>query len=142
MSRTGMELIKISEGFRAKAYLCPAGIPTIGYGETQGVHLGMTTTIEEAQAKLDARYDEFEAEVLSVVKVDLNENQLGALTSFTYNIGLGNLSRSGLLARINRGDFEGAAEEFKKWNMGGGRVLPGLVIRRQAEHDLFVKPVE
>lgn len=138
-TRAGLELIKEFEGFRANAYLCPAGVPTIGYGETQGVKLGMTTTEPEASAKLEKRYDEFEADVLKNVKVTVTENQLGALVSFAYNLGVGNLQRSTLLKLLNAGNYTGAANEFGKWNMAAGKVLPGLVRRREAEKQLFLK---
>lgn len=138
-TRAGLELIKEFEGFRANAYLCPAGVPTIGYGETQGVKLGMTTTEPEAAAKLEKRYDEFEAGVLKNVKVTVTENQLGALVSFAYNLGVGNLQRSTLIKLLNAGDYTGAANEFGKWTMAAGKVLPGLVRRRAAEKALFLK---
>lgn len=137
--RNGIDLIKAQEGFRAKAYLCPAGIPTIGYGETRGVKLGMTITQAEAEKRLEESYDEFESGVRILVKVDITDNQLGALVSFAYNLGLGNLKKSSLLTLVNHSNFKAAAEEFGKWTRGGGKVLPGLVKRRQAEKELFLK---
>jgi hypothetical protein len=79
----------------------------------------------------------FEKAVQRLVKVKLNQNQFDALVSFAYNCGEGNLAKSTLLKRVNAGDFEGAAQEFHKWNKGGGQVLRGLVRRRKAESDLF-----
>ncbi len=139
-SRAGLGLIKSSEGCKLTAYLCPAGIPTIGWGETKGVHLGQTITQQQADAMLAARYDEFEAGVRKLVTVPLTDNQLGALTSFAYDCGLANLASSTLLQKLNANDITGASQEFMKWTKGGGRVLPGLVTRRSAEASLFLKP--
>lgn len=138
--RAGLSLVKSSEGCKLKAYLCPAGIPTIGYGETRGVYMGMVITQQEAETMLINSYDEFEQGVLKLVKVSLNENQLGALVSFAYNLGLGNLKKSTLLLKINKKDFAGAAECFMSWTRGGGKILPGLVKRRTAEKQLFLTP--
>ena len=74
------------------------------------------------------------------VKVPLNPNQFGALTSFTYNLGAGNLRSSTLLRKLNAGDYAGAAAEFARWNKAGGKVLKGLTRRRAAERALFEKP--
>lgn len=136
--RNGISLIKQAEGCKLRAYLCPAGVPTIGYGETRGVKMGMTITKEMADAFLLTSYDEFEDGVKRLLKTKVNENQLGALVSFAYNVGLTNLKSSTLLRLINVGQFSAASEEFKKWVRGGGKVLPGLVTRRKAERELFL----
>lgn len=136
---TGLSIIKEFEGLRLKAYLCPAGIPTIGYGETKGVKLGQTITAKQAEDMLVRRYDEFERQVLQLVKVPLTANQLGALVSFTYNVGVGAFAGSTLLKKLNAGDFAGAAQQFERWNKAGGKVLTGLVRRRAAEAALFQK---
>jgi lysozyme len=140
-----LSLIKEFEGFRAKAYLCPAGVPTIGYGETDNVKLGMTITEAQASELLEKRYTEFETHVKSLLRVEYNPNQLGALTSFAYNLGVGNLRKSTLLRLFNQGDTQGAADNFEKW----GYIkdphthemveLPGLMKRRLAEKNLFTK---
>ena len=138
-NRTGLGLIKESEGLRLKAYLCPAGIPTIGYGETENVKLGDTCTEEWAETTLEKRYDWFEAGVKKLVTVPLTEGQLGALTSFSYNLGLGSLQHSTLLKLLNSGaPAQQVAEEFGKWNKAAGHELPGLTIRRAAEAKLFL----
>lgn len=139
--RKGLDLIKRAEGCKLKAYLCPAGIPTIGYGETRSVKLGMTITQAEAEQRLIESYDEFEAGVNKLVDVDINENQLGALVSFAYNLGLGNLKKSDLLKFVNQKQFKTAAMQFGKWIRGGGKILPGLVTRREAERVLFTTPI-
>jgi lysozyme len=139
-SRAGLGLVKTSEGCKLTAYLCPAGIPTIGYGRTRGVKLGQSCTQAQADAWVEQEYDEFEAGVRKLVKVPLTANQLGALTSFAYNLGLGNLASSTLLRLLNQGDYAGAAAQFARWNKAAGRVLAGLTKRRAAEAALFVKP--
>lgn len=146
--REGLSLIKFFEGFRSNAYLCPAGIPTYGYGETKGVRLGMSITEPDALALLDSRYDEFEAQVQALLRVGVTANQLGALTSFAYNLGTGNLKKSSLLRSLNSSKESEAAEGFLKWAYARDPhthqlvVLPGLLKRRGAEHDLFLKADE
>jgi lysozyme len=137
-TRAGLGLVKTFEGCKLKAYLCPAGVPTIGYGRTKGVKLGQTITQAQADAWVVEEYDEFEAGVRKLVKVPLTANQLGALTSFAYNLGLGNLKSSTLLKKLNGGDYAGAAAQFARWNKAGGVVLAGLTKRRAAEAKLFL----
>lgn len=138
--RNGIPLIKEAEGCKLKAYLCPAGIPTIGYGETRGIKLGMLINQGKAESLLEESYDEFESEVKKLVRVPLTDNELGALVSFAYNLGLGNLKKSNLLFNLNKSKYKEAAEGFLGWTRGGGKVLPGLVKRRRAEKELFLKP--
>lgn len=148
ISHDGLRLIKSFEGYHKRredgsceAYLCPAGVPTIGYGCTEGVELGMVWSEAEAEAMLDREIAKFEAGVLRLTTVELNQNQYDALVSFSYNCGLGALEKSTLLKCVNRQDWDGAAAAFHAWNKGGGRVLPGLVQRRAREAALFMKPV-
>jgi len=135
---TGLELIKKFEGCKLKSYLCPAGVPTIGYGHTYGVKLDRTISVEEAEVLLDHDYQEAEDDVLEVVTVPLTDNQLGALTSFVFNLGKGNFGSSTLLKKINKGDFTGAANEFDRWIFSKGVKLNGLIARRAAEKELFL----
>lgn len=135
-----MGLIKQSEGCKLSAYLCPEGIPTIGYGRTTGVKLGQTITQAQADTWVVEEYDAFEARVRRIVTVPLTANQLGALVSFAYNLGVSALASSTLLRLLNAGDYKGAAAQFARWNRAGGRVLAGLTKRRAAEAALFVKP--
>jgi|688.fasta_scaffold1135373_2 lysozyme len=137
-------LIKFFESCSLTAYQCPANIWTIGWGSTKysngtKVKKGDKITQQQADELFDVMIKEFEAGVKKLVKVKINENQLGALVSFAYNCGLGNLASSTLLKKINASDFDGADNEFKKWNKGGGKVLPGLVKRRLQEAALFNK---
>ena len=134
---TGKDLIKQFEGCKLKAYLCPAGVPTIGYGHTVGVSLGREITQKQADTLLDIDYAQFLRDVEALLKVPVNENQLGALTSFAFNLGVGALKKSTLLKLLNGGDPSSAAKEFDKWTKAGGVVLPGLVKRRAAERALF-----
>lgn len=140
VSRAGLGLVKSFEGCKLAAYLCPAGVPTIGYGRTRGVKLGQTCTQAQADAWVQQEYDEFEAGVRKLVKVPLTANQLGALASFAYNLGIGNLKSSTLLKLLNGGDYPGAAAQFARWNRASGQVLAGLTKRRAAEAALFLKP--
>ncbi len=139
---TGKEIIKKWEGLRLKAYLCPAGVPTIGYGHTYNVKMGQTISVVQAELFLDHDYQDAEEQVLSLVKVPLTENQLGALTSFVFNLGSGNLRISTLLRKLNLGDYSGAAEQFGAWNKarvnGAMIALDGLTKRRADEKNLFL----
>ncbi|WP_231746330.1 lysozyme [Sphingobium baderi] len=132
-----MALIKQYEGCKLKAYKCPAGIWTIGYGRTTNVKSGDTCSQTQADAWLIEEYDAFERQVLALVKVPLAANQLGALVSFTYNLGAQSLKESSLRRLLNEGDYEGAVVQFARWNKAGGKVLNGLVNRRAAETALF-----
>ena len=132
-------LIKEFEGCKLKAYKCPAGVWTIGYGHTDGVKEGDEITQQEADRLLADDVHSFSAGVQRLVTSDINRNQLGALTSFAFNVGLGNLRHSTLLRLVNKGDFVGAANQFSRWNKAGGKVLAGLTRRREAERKLFLK---
>lgn len=134
-----MALIKQFEVCELKAYLCPAGRRTIGWGRTTNVKRGDTCTQAQADAWLVAEYDAFERRVRVLVKVPLTANQLGALVSFAYNVGTGALGSSTLLRLLNQGQYDAAAQQFGRWNLGGGRVLAGLVRRQGAEAELFAK---
>lgn len=138
----GIDLIKSFEGLKLNAYICPAGIPTIGYGTTrvnsQPVQMGSVITESQAVDYLKADLQQFESAVNGAVKVPVTQNQFDALVSFTYNLGAGNLRSSTLLKKLNAGDYAGAADEFPKWNKAGGKELAGLTRRRNAERDLFL----
>ncbi|MEV5030969.1 lysozyme [Sphingobium sp. LMC3-1-1.1] len=138
-SRNGLDLIKQFEGCKLTAYQCPAKVWTIGYGRTTNVKKGDTCTQAQADAWLVEEYDAFEKKVRALVKVPVSDNQLGALVSFAYNVGVGNLASSTLLKKLNAGDYASAAGQFPKWNKAGGVILAGLVRRRAAEALLFVR---
>ncbi|WP_342622623.1 lysozyme [Pseudomonas alkylphenolica] len=138
-SQRGLSLIKSFEGLRLLAYRDAVGVWTIGYGATRGVKAGMSITKEQAERMLINDVQRFEPEVERLVKVPLTSNQWDALVSFTYNLGAANLESSTLLRLLNADDYAGAAEQFPRWNKAGGKVLPGLVRRREAERVLFLE---
>ncbi len=140
ISQEGIDLICRFEGFVPTPYLCPANVWTIGYGSTKGVTKNTpAVTREEALAMLRLEIKSFEASVRRLIKVPLTQSQFDALVSFAYNLGSGALQRSTLRAKLNRGEYEAAADEFMKWTMAGGKRLPGLIKRRGAERELFLK---
>ena len=141
----GLSLIRQAEGLRLRAYLCPANVWTIGIGTTvypdgRKVRSGDKCTEQQADRYLAHDLQEFERAVAAMVTVPLTGNQFAALVSLAYNVGIGALRGSTLLRLLNAGDYAGAANQFPRWNRGGGRVLPGLVKRRAAERDLFLTP--
>lgn len=140
-----LQLIRACEGFIAKPYRCPAGVPTIGYGSTRyedGRPVSMSDpAITEKRAQelvLATLSKEYVPAVLRYVTVKLNQGQFDALVDFAYNCGAQNLRNSTLLKKVNAGDFSGAAAEFPKWVNAGGKKLPGLVKRRELERKLFL----
>lgn len=139
-SPKGISLIKEFEGLSLDAYLCSAGVLTIGYGHTGGVQKGDRITAKKAEELLQDDLKKFENGVLRLVRVPLNQNQFDALVSFAFNLGVGNLGKSTLLRKLNDRDFKGAATEFVRWNKAGGRELDGLTRRRNAEAELFSTP--
>ena len=165
LSKAGENLMHKYEGFRSRPYLCPAHIWTIGYGhvlyqeqirlpvvrvegkETPMIRKEFPLKPEDNRVWTKTEIDElfradvgtFERGVLRLVPgVVGRQGSFDALVSISFNFGLGNLQRSTIRMRANRGDWEGAAEAFRVWTKGGGKVLPGLVKRREAEIALFL----
>lgn len=168
LSKAGEDLMHKYEGFRSRPYLCPAHIWTVGFGEVlyqEQIKLpvirpsGKTTDDismirkeyplrpEDNRVWTKTEIDElfrrsvatFERGVLRLVPgVVGRQGSFDALVSFAFNAGLGNLQRSTIRMKANRGDWEGAADAFMAWTKGGGKVLPGLVRRREAEKALFL----
>lgn len=138
ISQKGIILIKEFEGCRLKAYKCPAGIATIGYGHTGKVLIDDVITQAEAERLLKQDLIAHCNNVSTLVKVPLKQNQFDALVSFEYNIGFSGFGSSTLLKKINAKDFIGAINEFGRWVYAGKKILPGLVKRRQAEKSLFL----
>ncbi len=143
-SNPGINLIKSFEGKRLKAYDDSVGVWTIGYGTTKypnGIRVKKGDTCTQSQAEEYLKNDlvKFENAINKLVKVPLTQNQFDALASFTYNLGEANLSSSTLLKKLNAKDYKGAAAEFLKWNKAGGKILSGLIKRRKAEMELFLK---
>ena len=141
VSQNCVELIKYFEGFEDTAYLCPANVWTIGYGRTRNVKEGDRITEAQAERDLLEELEEFKHQVLHSVKVELTQNELDALTSWTYNLGVGNLKSSTLLKKLNAGSKDEVPAEMLRWNKAGGKVLAGLTKRREAEAELWAKEV-
>lgn len=139
----GISTIKKFEGLKLKAYKCPAGLWTIGYGNTffeNGTRVveGDKITIDRADQLLFFVVNKFQTEVKRLITSEINENQLGALTSFAFNCGTGNLAKSTLLKKVNKNPNDPTIrDEFMRWTKAGGQVLKGLVTRRAAEADLY-----
>ena len=165
LSKAGEDLMHRFEGFRNRPYLCPAHIHTIGYGHVlyqEQIRLPMVRvpdkhtpmirkemplkaedTLVWSKQEIDELFrvdvETFERGVLRLVPGCAGrQGSFDALVSISFNFGLGNLQRSTIRMKANRGDWEGAAEAFMAWTKGGGKVLPGLVKRRQAEMALFL----
>jgi lysozyme len=142
-SSSGINLIKSFESLALDSYVCPAGKLTIGYGHTgSDVREGMHVTAEQAEATLRQDLVRFENAVNTAVTAPLRQSQFDALVCFTFNVGAGNFGSSTLLKLLNQRDYAGAANEFLRWDHGGGKVLPGLTRRREAERALFLQPTE
>ena len=137
ISNEGLDLIKHFEGCELEAYLCPAGVWTIGYGHTKDVKEGDTTTKEEADYLLQKEMIEYESYIDDMVDVELNQNQYDSLCAWVYNLGPSNLGSSTLLKVLNEGKYDEVPEQIKRWNKANGKVLAGLVKRREAEALLF-----
>ena len=149
-----IEQIKKDEGVRNKPYQCPALLYTIGVGHVIDPNHAKVPFADRKQLPIPTGWDRvlsndeideilrkdlsrFESGVLRLIKVPMTQGQFDALVSFSFNVGLGNLQNSTLRMKINRGDYEGAAEQFLVWTKAGGKVLKGLVIRRTHEKDMF-----
>lgn len=142
INQAGLELIKSFESLYLHSYQCPSGIWTIGWGHTKGVKPGQCITRAQAEAFLRADLVRAEWAVERLVKVPLTDNQFSALVSFVFNCGEAALRTSTLLRKLNRRDYAGAADQFRRWVKSKGKVLTGLVRRREAERSLFLAPEE
>ena len=154
VSQKCIEQIKKDEGVRNRPYQCPALLWTVGVGHVIDPQHAKVPMADRKQLPIPAGWDRvlspdeiddilrkdlerFEAGVSRLIKVELTQGQFDALVSFSFNVGLGNLQNSTLRMKVNRSDFEGAAEQFLVWTKAGGRVLPGLVKRRSHEKEMF-----
>jgi lysozyme len=145
ISPYGLSLIKEFEGLRLDSYDDGGGVWTIGYGHTKGVKRGQRITEREATDFLLQDLDWVQDAIEATVRVPLTQPQYDALCSLIFNIGAGAFAQSTLLKKLNAGDYAGAGEEFPKWKHDGGKVIPGLVKRREKERVLFLTsepPVE
>lgn len=139
VSEKGVDLIKEFEGCKLQAYKCPANVWTIGYGHTGSeVHAGLKITQQEAERLLKNDLIIHCNNVEKLVTVPLNQNQFDALVSFEYNIGYNAFRTSTLLKLLNQKKYKEAAEQFTRWKYAGGKILAGLVRRREKEKALFL----
>jgi lysozyme len=156
VSKECIEGIKKDEGVRLRPYRCPALLWTVGVGHViDPAHIRVplndrknlpipegwdrTLSMAEVDSILAADLATFERGVLRLCPTGLTQGRFDALVSFAFNVGLGNLQRSTIRMKHNRGDFEGAAEAFLMWTKAGGRELPGLVKRRKHEKEMYLK---
>lgn len=154
VSQKCIQQIKVDEGVRNKPYQCPALLWTVGVGHVIDPNHAKVPLADRKALPIPAGWDRvlsadeiddilrkdlarFEAGVLRLIKVPLTQGQFDALVSFSFNVGLGNLQNSTLRMKVNREEFEAAAEQFLVWTKAGGKVLPGLVKRRTHEKEMF-----
>ena len=137
-SNQGKNLIKEAEGLRLEAYLCPAKVPTIGWGHTKGVQLGQHITVQQAEDMLVDDIAPIER-LLNGLKINFRQEQFDALVSWIFNLGEGKFKGSTMYKRIiaNAKDEE-ITDQLVKWIYSDGRPLPGLIKRRVAEANLFI----
>jgi lysozyme len=136
-----LKLIKESEGCKLKAYKCPAGIWTIGYGQTKGIKEGMTWTQNQADEDLIQTALEVLNRTIkySPILASANIEKLAAIADFIYNLGVGNYATSTLKKKVDVGDWVSAASEIKRWDKAAGKVLKGLTVRRAKEAALLLE---
>lgn len=150
-----IKMIKHHEGVKTRPYRCPALLWTVGVGHViDPAHIGVkfedrknlpipqgwdrTLSMEEVDKILATDLERFERGVERLCPNGLTQPRFDALVSFAFNVGLGNLQRSTIRMKHNRGDYEGAAESFMAWTKAGGKELRGLVIRRKDEMNLYL----
>ncbi len=136
-SEEGLALIKKFEGCELEAYQCSAGVWTIGYGHTKDVKESDVWSQDHAEHMLEVELHEYESYINKYVTVNLSQNQFDALVSWVYNLGPANLKASTMLKVLNSSKYEDVPAQMKRWNKAGGKVLEGLIRRREAEACLF-----
>lgn len=130
--------IALHEGYRGEAYKDVVGVPTIGYGETKGVKMGDKTTPDRALVQLLSSANKHADAIRQCIHVPLYQHEFDAYVSLAYNIGTGAFCGSTLVKKLNAGDYKGACAEIKRWNRAGGKVVKGLVKRREAEYQMCI----
>ena len=138
ISRRGLELIKSFEDLELEAYLCEAGVWTIGWGHTKGVKKGKKIKKAKAEKLLLKDISWAVKTVLRMVTTELLQYQFDALVSLVFNIGCGAFQKSTLLKRLNANNYAAAADQFAVWRIADGEVSSGLVRRRKEEKSLFL----
>lgn len=143
ISVTALEIVEHFEGYSPTVYICPAGKPTIGYGHVVPKHdlpdFQKPITKERARQILMMDMTYAQQAVDRLVKAPLTQNQYDALVSFVFNVGRNEFAKSTLLSHLNKRQYREAADQFPRWVNGGGKRLEGLVRRRRAERDLFMR---
>ena len=139
-SKSGLQLTEQFEGVRLTAYQDQVGVWTIGYGHTAGVQPGDTCTQEQAEAWLQSDVSWAVQTVNLYVTIALTQGEFDALVDFVFNLGSGSFEHSTLLTLVNQRNFGAAADQFERWDHAGGKVVAGLLRRRQAEEEEFKNP--
>jgi lysozyme len=147
VNKAGIDLIKQFEGCKLRAYKCPAGVWTVGYGLTSAagfIEVGPHTVITKAEAEwyLERALVKFAAKIKPAITAPITPNQFGAFVSLAYNIGPTAFKRSSALRHFNGGDLDKVPAAMRLWKKAGGKVVQGLVNRREDEIKLFLTPVE
>lgn len=133
VSASALVGVALHEGYQGTAYKDVGGVPTIGYGETKNVILGETTTPERALLDLKDSLDEHAKGMAKCITVPVTQGEYDAYADFAYNVGISAFCHSTLVKKLNAKDYDGACAELLKWTRAGGRVISGLVKRRQEE---------
>jgi lysozyme len=146
LNKASLDLIKRWEGCKLKAYKCSAGVWTVGYGLTTNagfIEVGPGTKITQAEADwyLEKAIERFLAQITPAITAPISENELGAFTSLAYNVGPTAFRKSSALRHFNAGNKDRVPASMRKWRKAGGKVVKGLINRREAEIDLFLTPV-
>ena len=134
VSAAALVSIALNEGYRGEAYKDAVGVPTVGYGETKGVTMKSKTTPDRALVQLLSSANRHADNIRQCITVPLYQHEFDAYVSLAYNIGAKNFCRSTLVKKLNAKDYKGACNEIRRWNKAGGKVLPGLVKRRETEY--------
>ena len=140
INENGLQIIKDCEGLYRKAYRCPAGFLTTGYGHTgRDVTENQVITEEIAKQLIKRDISRFEDGVSDLLKVETSSNEFSAMVSLAFNIGLGNFAKSEVLENHNKNKKYDACLKFHNWRRGGGKILKGLVLRRLKEAELYIR---
>lgn len=127
--------VAVHEGYSGTAYRDGAGVATVGFGQADGVKIGDTTTPVRALVKLQESLDEHAKGMVQCIHVPISQGEYDAYLDFTYNVGVSAFCHSTLNKKLNSSDYDGACKELLKWDTAGGKVVPGLLKRRQEEYD-------
>ena len=141
LSAAALVGIALHEGYTDKAVVpIPGDVPTIGFGTTENVHMGDRITPPQALARALTDIQKYEGALKRCVTAPLHQYEYDTYIDLAYNIGSGAFCRSTLVKKLNAGDYAGACREILQWNRAGGRIVPGLVARREAEYRQCVGP--